>query len=173
MSQFFILQLYFWFTNKDFREVLAERVEKRIKKTGPLGRIAAVKYHKDLKNKQAEVDSYFDLKLRWVKVNKKSNRKVFSVITGIFDQNHLNTVIAEIFIFVIILILGAFRDYPYFQIPAAASAILFLSIILMAIGAITFWFRSWAITGAIAIFFLINYFSTLDFFKQKHITHTV
>lgn len=27
----FILQLYFWFTNKDFREVLAERVEKRIK----------------------------------------------------------------------------------------------------------------------------------------------
>jgi len=166
----FILQLYFWFTNKDFREVLAERVEKRIKKL-TIGRIAAVKYHKDLKNKQAEVDSYFDLKLRWVKVNKKSNRKVFSVITGIFDQNHLNTVIAEIFIFVIILILGAFRDYPYFQIPAAASAILFLSIILMAIGAITFWFRSWAITGAIAIFFLINYFSTLDFLSKTHYAH--
>ncbi|WKK78014.2 patatin-like phospholipase family protein [Marivirga salinae] len=166
----FILQLYFWFTNKDFREVLAERVEKRIKKL-KIGRIAAVKYHKDLKNKQAEVDGYFDLKLRWIKVSKKSNRKVFSVITGIFDQNHLNTVIAEIFIFVIILILGAFRDYPYFQIPAAASAILFLSIILMAIGAITFWFRSWAITGAIAIFFLINYLTTIDFLSKTHYAH--
>ena len=166
----FILQLYFWFTNKDFREVLAERVEKRIKKL-KIGRIAAVKYHKDLKNKQAEVDGYFDLKLRWIKVSKKSNRKVFSVITGIFDQNHLNTVIAEIFIFVIILILGAFRDYPYFKIPAAASAILFLSIILMASGAITFWFRSWAITGTIAIFFLINYLTTIDFFSKTHYAH--
>lgn len=166
----FILQLYFWFTNKDFREVLAERVEKRIKKL-KIGRIAAVKYHKDLKSKQAKVDGYFDLKLKWIKVSKKSNRKVFSVVKGIFDQNHLNTVIAELFIFIIILILGAFRDYPAFQIPAAASAILFLSIILMAIGAITFWFRSWAITGAIAIFFLVNYFTTIDFFSKTHYAH--
>ncbi|MGM0580167.1 MAG: patatin-like phospholipase family protein [Bacteroidota bacterium] len=166
----FILQLYFWFTNKDFREVLAERVEKRIKKL-KLGRIAAVKYHKDLKNKQARVDGFFDLNFRWVKVSQKSSRKVFNVITGIFDQNHLNTVIAELFIFVIILVLGAFRDYPFFQIPAAASAVLFLSIILMAIGALTFWFRSWAITGAIAIFFLINYFTTTDFLSKTHYAH--
>ncbi|SMG33498.1 Patatin-like phospholipase [Marivirga sericea] len=166
----FILQLYFWFTNKDFREVMAERVEQRIKKL-KIGRIAALKYHKDLKRKQADVIGYFDLKFRWIKVSQNSNQKVFNVITSIFDQNHLNTVIAEIFIFVIILILGAFRDYPYFQIPAAASAILFLSIILMAIGAITFWFRSWAITGAIVIFFLINYLTTLDFLSKTHFAH--
>jgi len=166
----FILQLYFWFTNKDFRDVLAERVEKRIKKL-KIGRIAAVKYHKDLKKYQAEVVGFFDLKFRWVKVSQKSNKKVFNVITGIFDQNHVNTVIAEFFVFVIILILGAFRDYAYFQIPAAASAVLFLSIILMAIGALTFWFRSWAITGAIAIFFLINYFTTIDFISKTHYAH--
>ncbi|WP_296620731.1 patatin-like phospholipase family protein [Marivirga sp.] len=166
----FILQLYFWLTNKDFREVLAERVERRIKKL-TIGRIAAVKYHKDLKTQQAEVIGYFDLKFRWIKVNQKSNQKVFNVITGIFDQNHLNTVIAEIFIFVVILVLGAFREYPYFQIPAAASAVLFLSIVLMTIGAITFWFRSWAITGAIAIFFLINYLITIDFLSKTHYAH--
>jgi hypothetical protein len=166
----FILQLYFWFTNKDFREVLAERVERRIKKL-TIGRIAAVKYHKDLKAQQAEVVGYLDLKFRWIKVNQKSNQKAFNVITSIFDQNHLNTVIAEIFIFVVILVLGAFRDYPYFQIPAAASAVLFLSIILMAIGAITFWFRSWAITAAIAIFFLINYLTTIDFLSKTHYAH--
>jgi hypothetical protein len=166
----FFLQLYFWFTNKDFREVLAERVEKRIKKL-TIGRIAAVKYHKDLKKQQTEVVGFFNLKLKWVKVNQQNDKKLYGVINSIFDQNHLNTVIAELFIFVIILILGAFRDYPYFQIPAAASAILFLSIILMAVGAITFWFRSWAITGAIAIFFLINYLSTVDFISKTHYAH--
>jgi hypothetical protein len=166
----FILQLYFWFTNKDFRQVLAERVEKRIKKL-TIGRLAAVKYHKDLKTKQATVVSYFDLKFRWNKVSQKNNQKVFSVITSIFDQNHLNTVIAEIFIFIIILVLGAFRDYPYFQIPAAASAILFLSIVLMAIGAVSFWFRSWAMSGAIAIFFFINYLNTNDYFAKTHYAH--
>ena len=166
----FILQLYFWFTNKDFREVLAERVEKRIKKL-TIGRIAAVKYHKDLKKQQTEVVGFFNLKLRWVSVSQQSNKKIFGVINSIFDQNHLNTVIAELFIFIIILVLGAFRDYPYFQIPAAASAILFISIILMAVGAITFWFRSWAITGAIAIFFLLNYLSTVDFISKTHYAH--
>ncbi|WP_340152527.1 patatin-like phospholipase family protein [uncultured Marivirga sp.] len=166
----FILQLYFWFTNKDFREVLAERVEKRIKKL-TIGRIAAVKYHKDLKKQQTEVVGFFDLKFKWVKVNQQDDKKIFGVINSIFDQNHLNTVIAELFIFVIILILGAFRDYPYFQIPAAASAVLFISIILMAVGAITFWFRSWAITGAITIFFLINYLSTVDFISKTHYAH--
>jgi hypothetical protein len=166
----FFLQLYFWFTNKDFREVLAERVEKRIKKL-TIGRIAAVKYHKDLKKQQTEVVGFFNLKLRWVRVSQQSNKKLFGVINSIFDQNHLNTVIAELFIFIIILVLGAFRDYPYFQIPAAASAILFISIILMAVGAITFWFRSWAITGAIAIFFLLNYLSTVDFISKTHYAH--
>jgi len=166
----FFLQLYFWFTNKDFREVLAERVEKRIKKL-TIGRIAAVKYHKDLKKHDHSVVGYFDLKFRWIKVQHKTNQKIFHVINSIFDQNHLNTVIAEFFIFFIILILGAFRDYPFFQIPAAASAVLFISIILMAIGAITFWFRSWAITGAIAIFFLINHLTTIDFLSKTHYAH--
>jgi hypothetical protein len=55
----FILQLYFWFTNKDFREVLAERVENRIKKL-KIGRIAAVKHHKDLKRQQTEVIGYLN-----------------------------------------------------------------------------------------------------------------
>ena len=166
----FILQLYFWFTNKDFREVLADRVERRIKKL-TVGRIAAVKFHKDLKNKKSKVTRYLGFNMRWKKVDDKSSDRFQNVISGIFDQNHLNIVIAELFIFILILLLGVFRDYSYFQIPAAASAILFITIILMFIGAITFWFRSWAITGSIAIFFLINYLSSTDLLYKTHYAH--
>lgn len=165
-----ILQLYFWFTNKDFREILAERVERRIKKL-TVGRIAAVKYHKDLKKKKNKVYNYLDFNLRWKKADDKSSDRFQNVISGIFDQNHLNIVIAELFIFVLIIFLGVFRDYSYFQIPAAASAILFITIVLMFIGAITFWFRSWATIGSIAIFFLINYLSSTDFLSKTHFAH--
>lgn len=163
----FFLQLYFWFTNKDFREVLADRVEQRIKKL-KIARIVNIKQHKKDKQRKLEVSGYFNLSFSWKKVEEKSSDRFSSIVNGIFDQNHLNTVLAEVFIFIIILVLGAFRDYAYFQIPAAASAILFLTIILMLIGAVSYWFRSWALTFSILLFVCINLLVTTDFFSKTH-----
>jgi len=163
----FTLQLYFWFTNKDFIELLAERVEKRIRKI-KVARIANVKRYKQSKSKQIDVSGFINLNFRWHKVANRRNDDLSHLITSIFDQNHLNTVLAEIFIFVLIIILGAFRDNPAFQIPAAASAILFLTIILMFTGAVNYWFRSWALTVSIALFILINSLVTLDFIAKTH-----
>ncbi|MFT4739956.1 MAG: hypothetical protein ACJAT1_000751 [Marivirga sp.] len=166
----FILQLYFWFTNKDFRNVLADRVERRIKKF-TIGRIANIKQHKIDKHAKMEVSGYFNLALKWKKTDEISSDRFKGIVSGIFDQNHLNTVIAEAFIFVIILILGAFRDYPYFQIPAAASTLLFLTIILMFIGAVSYWFKSWSLIFSIGIFVLLNILATTDFLSKTHYAH--
>ncbi len=164
------LQLYFWFTNKDVRDLLAERVEKRIKKL-KVARIVAVKRHKALKYPKIQISGYLDYKLRWRNVDERSSERFSIIITKIFNQNHLNTVLAELSIFVLILLLGIFREYPAFQIPAAASAILFITIILMFIGAITFWFRSWAISVTLLLFFVINILVTTDLLTKNHYAH--
>lgn len=165
-----ILQLYFWFTNKDLRDILAERVERRIKKL-KVARIAAVKRHKDLKTNKVAVSGYIDFKFRWRKIHQDDSERFSIIVTRIFNQNHLNTVIAELFIFGLILFLGVFREYAAFQIPAAASAILFLTIIIMFIGAITYWFRGWAISVTILLFFVINILVTKDFLSKQHYAH--
>ncbi|GAA5023381.1 hypothetical protein GCM10011506_06190 [Marivirga lumbricoides] len=162
-----ILQLYFWFTNKDLRDILAERVERRIKKL-KVARIAAVKRHKDLKTKKLSVSGYIDYKFRWRNINLDNSDRYSIIVTRIFNQNHLNTVVAELFIFGLILFLGVFREYAVFQIPAAASAVLFLTIIIMFIGAITYWFRGWAISVTILFFFIINILVTQDFLSKEH-----
>jgi hypothetical protein len=168
----FSLQSYFWFTNKDLREVLAERVERKIRKI-KMARIANVNRYKQSKAKQIEVSGYFTLRLKWVKVHERSSEFFGSLIYGIFNQNHLNTVIAEAFIFILILVLGAFRDHPIFQIPAAASAVLFLTIILMFIGAVSYWFRSWALTVSIVLFLIINSLVKTDMFAKTHYAYGI
>ncbi len=164
------LQLYFWFTNKDLRDVLADRVERRIKKL-KVARIVAVKRHKELKSNKIYISGYFDFKFRWRRVDERSSERFSIIASKIFNQNHLNTVLAELFIFILIIFLGIFRENPAFQIPAAASAILFITIILMFIGAITFWFRSWAISVTLLLFFIINILVTTDLLTKNHYAH--
>jgi hypothetical protein len=78
------------------------------------------------------------------------------MLLKIFDQNHLNAVIVEIFVIIVIVILGLFRDNEYFQIPAAASGILFFSMFVMFTGAFSYWLRGWAISTFIVTLIIFN-----------------
>lgn len=158
---------YFKYTNKDIFKVLAERVEKRIKRV-KVTRVGAIKRHKEQKYSRIKVSYFIDLSFRARKAEFKSNERFGNTIKGIFDQNHLNSVIAELFIFVVIFVLGIFRDTPAFQIPAAASAVLFITIFIMFTGAISYWFRGWSLTFAIAFIFLVNFLVQLDWFAKTH-----
>lgn len=165
-----LLYIYFWVTNKDIFVILAENVEKRIRKI-KITRVSAIKRIKDFKNDTTKVTSYLDLSLKPRKANFRSNYIFPDAISKVFDQNHLNSVIAELFIFVIIIMLGAFRDNPYFQIPAASSGLLFLTIILMLTGAISYWFRGWSFSFTIAAILIFNYTITSDLLVKKHYAH--
>ncbi|MBX9852240.1 MAG: patatin-like phospholipase family protein, partial [Cytophagaceae bacterium] len=71
--------------------------------------------------------------------------------------NHLNAVIVEIFVIILIVILGLFRDNAYFQIPSAASGILFFSMFIMFTGAFSYWLRGWAITTLMITLIVFNF----------------
>src|SRR5690606_36762660 len=69
----------------------------------------------------------------------------------------------------VVLILGVFKDNPVFQLPAAASFIIFLTIFVMLAGAFSYWFGGWTITTAIVIFLLINHLAGQDFFAKRYL----
>ncbi|MEQ9210648.1 MAG: hypothetical protein RLN96_12585, partial [Pseudomonadales bacterium] len=69
-------------------------------------------------------------------------------------------------ILALVLVLGIFKDNPAFQLPAAASFIILLTILVMLAGAFSYWFGSWSGTASLIVFLLFNYLAGQDFFSK-------
>jgi len=163
----FLFFLYFWMTNKDIFKYVVCRIDEQIKQNVQVTRASAMRKLDIARKQQVRVDYYVDYPLRIRKVD-DSGFYDRSTITQVFDQNHLNLVIIQLFIFVLVLVLGFFKDLPIFQLPAAASAVIFLTIFVMLTGAFSYWFGGWASTTAIAIFIVFNYLTGQDFFSKRY-----
>ncbi len=151
----FILLLYFSYTNKDIFKFLIGSVDRRLKQV-KLNRLNALNKLKEARDQRFRVDSYLDIKLRPISTKGLDTFMEKEMVLKVFDQNHFNSVIIELLILLLIIILGFFMDSPFFKIPAAASAILIFTVVIMLNGAISYWFRSWALVVTIVLLALIN-----------------
>jgi hypothetical protein len=159
--------LYFLFTNKDIFKYVVCQIDEKIKLKVKVTRASAMKKLDIARKKQVRVDNYldYDLKFKKVEKNRFYDR---ATILQVFDQNHFNLVIIELLIFVLVLILGLFKDYPSFQLPAASSFIILLSICVMMAGAFAYWFGNWSATSALVLFLVFNYLVGENFFTKRY-----
>jgi hypothetical protein len=163
----FLFSLYFSFTNKDIFKYMVCRIDEKIKQSVQVTRASALKKLDIAKKRQVRVDYYLDSKLHFNKVD-DTNFYDKATILQVFDQNHFNLVIIELFIFTLVLALGIFKDSPAFQLPAAASFMIFLTIFVMMFGAFSYWFGEWSATMGLAAFLAINYLVGEDYFSRKY-----
>lgn len=152
-----LASMYFWFTNKDIFRFWQGNLDKRLRKN-KLSRDRMMKKWKESTENNYYVESYLDLKLKQQDCLHLHNFHDRQAILKVFDQNHFNSVLFEILIIVAVLLLGAFMDNPVFQIPAAASALLLFSIIIMLVGAITYWFKGWGVAFVVGLLIIANFF---------------
>ncbi len=171
LSGFFLMTLiffiYFWLTNKDIFRYVVCRIDEKIKQNMQVTRASAMKKLDIARKRQVRVDHYLDYDFRIKKVDDSSFYDRNTIIQ-VFDQNHLNLVIIQLFIVGLVLVLGLFKDYPTFQLPAAASATIFLTIFVIISGAFSYWFGGWSATTAIIIFLVLNYLAGKDFFSKRY-----
>ena len=146
--------LYFKFTNKDIFKFVASSVDRQLRKS-QISRQRMMTRLKEAK-RDYHVRSYVDFRFRLRSIENIVNFSNREAVLKVFDQNHFNSVLAELIIIGIILVLGLFMDFPYLQIPAAASAMLIFSIAVMLVGAISFWFKGWGLAFAFGLFILVN-----------------
>ena len=161
-----IFFIYFWVTNKDIFKYVVCRIDEKIKQKVLVTRASAMKKLEIVRKKQVRVDYYID-NFRIKKVE-DANFYDKAAILQVFDQNHFNLVIIELFIFGLVLLLGIFKDYPSFQLPAAASVMIFLTIFVMLSGAFSYWFGGWSATTALAIFLVLNFLVGEGYFSKKY-----
>jgi hypothetical protein len=162
-----IFFLYFRFTNKDIFKYVVCRIDEQIKQNVKITRASAMKKLNIARKKQIRVDYYLDYDF---KVKKVEDTRFYdkSTILQVFDQNHFNLVVIELLIFALVLVLGIFKDYDTFQLPAAASFLIFLTIFVMMAGAFSYWFGGWSATAALVLFLMINYAVGEDYFTKRY-----
>jgi hypothetical protein len=163
----FLFSVYFRFTNKDIFKYMVCRIDEKIKQNVQVTRASAMKKLDIARKKQVRVDNYIDSRL---KINKVEDTNFYdrATVLQVFDQNHFNLVIIELFIFCMVVLLGVFKDFPAFQLPAAASFMIFLTIFVMLFGAFSYWFGGWSATVGLFVFLTINYLVGEDFFSKKY-----
>ncbi|MDW8159253.1 MAG: hypothetical protein RML72_10320 [Bacteroidia bacterium] len=88
---------------------------------------------------EIRIDSYLDFDgIQKPKIHAKVQ---FRNLVKIINQSHTNGLIAELGLFLLLLILGIFQESTIFRIPAGASFMLLFSFMIMLIGAIIYWFQ--------------------------------
>jgi len=162
-----LFSAYFWFTHNDIFEYVVCKIDEKLKTNVRVTRKNVMKKLDIARKKQVRVDNYldYDLKFKNVKDTHFYNK---ATILQVFDQNHLNLVIIELFIFGFLLLLGIFKDHPAFQLPAASTFIIFLTIFVMLSGAFSYWFGGWSSISALLLFLVLNYFIGEDYFTRRY-----
>lgn len=155
MAMLLILFTYFTMTNRDIRLVMERKARKQIK-LGIKQKRNAFRRLQRLRRTTVKCHYYFSLNLKFYSTRRYEEYYDRVAILGIFRQNQRNAIIAESFLLILLFALGVFQQSPLFQIPAAASSVILLTVIILATGALSFWLRSWVVSAALVILLCAN-----------------
>lgn len=77
-------------------------------------------------------------------------------IDTIFKRHHLSGIAGIVLAFISLVIIGFFLDNKYFEMPAAASILIFFAVMIAVIGSLTYFLQSWSLPFAIILVIIIN-----------------
>lgn len=78
-------------------------------------------------------------------------------IKKLLSKHHFSAVIAIIFSFIFLIFIGFVNDNKFFQIPAAASVLVFFALLIATIGAFVVFFKKWVFICVILLYGIINF----------------
>ncbi|HEV3327258.1 MAG TPA: hypothetical protein VG052_16700 [Puia sp.] len=77
-------------------------------------------------------------------------------IESIFNRHHISAVLSIFTAFIFLIVVGFFMDSRYFQLPAAASILVFFAILISLSGAFSYFLQSWAIPFFVVVYIVLN-----------------
>lgn len=154
---------YFFSTNKNIFQLLGLKDKEEpteFNEDGPLWSV--IPHRADI-----PVATYLNHRLQ-TKATRKVDHYPARVILRVYRQHHFNALFIQISSLFLIVLLGHLMEYPVFRIPTASSILLLFSIILMVIGAVSYWFKSWKVPVSIAAILLIELLISQDLLQYKN-----
>ncbi len=123
-------------------------------------------HHEKLRERKApfEFEDHFGLKVStyinsFFMIKKprivKHYRKEY--IDMVFKRHHIAAIVCIILAFIFLVVIGFFLENSYFEMPAAASILIFLAIMCALIGSLNYFLKSWSLPFAIVLIIFINF----------------
>lgn len=107
------------------------------------------------------------------------------IVESVFSQTRINAFIFEVLTISAFLSLSFFRNFSLFEVPAAMSILMLLTILSMVIGALNSWFHRWtypliflviivmsALSSRIGVFRYTSYALGLNYSEEKIINYS-
>lgn len=152
--------LYFFPTNKDLYKLTGKKEEYFREKASNIK--SAIhkkqKWYNEYLSEQEQEYYYIGKNFR-LKKSRNCMHYDLNVLRSVFAQNHTNASLFEIVLLISFFSLGFLKDLDVFQIPAGASIMLLITIILMIVSAFFSWLKRWTYPFLIFLLFSINYLS--------------
>ncbi|MDG1434994.1 MAG: patatin-like phospholipase family protein [Saprospiraceae bacterium] len=166
----FLSSAYFQFTNKDIFNFAKKRKGKLppnlIDTISPNRRIDRI--HNIKKGTvRWRVDTYLTESFR-PRIVRSVQHYDYKLLFSVFKQNHLNALVVQLMSLVALIVMGYLIDYPMFRIPAGASILIMVSIVIALLGAITYWFDGWRTTVFFLLLIGINFLTKFESFNHKN-----
>ena len=151
--------LYFFPTNKDFFK-LSGKKEPELPTEEPISSFFHQKTDWNLLFKYEKDRPYIYISglNKWRK-SRSIKHYDKAILEKVFAQNRINATFFEIATVVSFIIMGMFREFPFFELPAGMSIVLLLSIILMLFSILRSWFKYWTYPVFIFIVLTMNFLS--------------
>lgn len=106
----------------------------------------------------------FGLKVGFFLSGKFRIRKARSVshyrqdfLDSIFKRHHIAAIASILLAFIFLIVVGFLLENKYFEMPAAASILIFFAIMTAVIGSLSYFLQSWSLPAAIGLIIFINF----------------
>ena len=113
------------------------------------------------------VGYYLSTPLHFVKARKVGHYSR-QFIDTVFNRHHISAIITLLLSFVFMIVIGFYLDNKFFQVPAAASVLIFFALLISVIGALTYFLRSWSVVFVIFLFIILNILYVYDVIDPRN-----
>ena len=162
-SMILFFGLYFSQTNKNVFVIIGIRKANRYSEKRRLFNWTSVQRSAKL----WQVDNFLTAKFRIRPVRGVEHYDEKLLLT-VFKQHHYNALLIQVLSIALLISLGALADYKAFIVPAGASILILFSILIMMVGAFTFWTKGWQAFAFIALIIALATVFNFDFLNYKN-----
>lgn len=120
-------------------------------------------FKSQFKTEEVKLNETRLMKVRWylnspLRIKKTRDVSHYSkdFIENIFNRHHISAVLSIFVAFIFLIVTGFFMDNRYFQLPAAASILIFFAILISLSGAFTYFLQSWSVPFFVIVYLVLN-----------------
>ncbi len=112
--------------------------------------------HKDVnENPGLRISNYLGNEFRFRKIRNVSHYNQ-EFLDTVFKRHHFSSIISIVLAFLFLIVVGFYMDNPLFQVPAAASILIFFAAMTAVIGSLSYFLQSWSLPIFILLILFVD-----------------